>query len=91
MVQVTKCKAQEPSHVEAEILQELEIITNAWTKGSENVESEMESEEAKASQMPVWPQKGQVVQVWFDRKKRSLRGRKEVEDNLIEAEQSQET
>ena len=51
----------------------------------------MESEEAKASQMPVWPQKGQVVQAWFGRKKRSPRGRKEVEDNLIEAEQSQET
>ena len=51
----------------------------------------MEFEEIKTSQMPVWPQKGQVVQVWFGRKKRSLRGRKEAEDNLIKAKQPQET
>ena len=31
------------------------------------------------------------MQVWFGRKKRSSRGRKEAEDNQIEAEQSQET
>ena len=39
----------------------------------------------------MWPQKGQMVQVWFGRKKRSSKGRKEAEDNRIEAEQSQET
>ena len=39
----------------------------------------------------MWPQKGQVVQVWFGRKKRSPRGRKEAKDNLIKAKQSQET
>ncbi len=32
-----------------------------------------------------------MVQVWFGRKKRSPRGRKEAQDNQIEAEQSQET
>jgi hypothetical protein len=60
-------------------------------KNSENVESELESEEAKTSQIPVGPQKGQVVQVWFGKKKRNPRGRKEAEDNQIEVEQSQET
>uniref|UniRef100_A0A2N9GH53 Reverse transcriptase domain-containing protein n=1 Tax=Fagus sylvatica TaxID=28930 RepID=A0A2N9GH53_FAGSY len=60
-------------------------------KNSENAESETEYEEAKTSRILVGPQKSQVVQVWFGRKKRSPRGRKEAEDNLIEAEQSQET
>jgi hypothetical protein len=60
-------------------------------KNSENVESETESEEAKASPKPVGPKRGQVVQVWFGRKKRSPRGSKEAEGNQIEAEQSQET
>ena len=60
-------------------------------KGSENAESETESEEVKTSHTPLWPQKGQMVQVWFGRKKRSLRGKKEAQDNLIEVEQSQET
>jgi hypothetical protein len=60
-------------------------------KGSENAELETKSEEAKTSQIPVGPQKGQVMQVWFGRKKRSSRGKKEGKDNLIEAEQSQET
>jgi hypothetical protein len=32
-----------------------------------------------------------VVQVWLGRKKKSLRGRKEAEDNLIKAKQTQET
>ena len=31
------------------------------------------------------------MQVWFGRKKRSPRGRKEAKDNLIKAKQSQET
>jgi hypothetical protein len=60
-------------------------------KNSENAESETEYEEAKTSRILVGPQKSQVVQVWFGRKKRSPRGRKEAEDNPIEAEQSQET
>ena len=60
-------------------------------KGSENAESKTESEEVKTSHTPMWPQKGQMVQVWFGRKKRSSRGRKEAQDNLIEAEQSQKT
>ena len=58
-------------------------------KNNKNVESEIESEEAKAS--PVGPKKGQVVQVWFGRKKRSPRGNKAAEDNQIKVEQSQET
>ena len=57
-------------------------------KNSENLESETESKEPKISQAPVGPQKGQVVHVWFGRKKRSLRCRKEAKDNQIEAEQS---
>jgi hypothetical protein len=48
-------------------------------KNSKNVESETESEEAKASPVPVGPKRGQVVQVWFGRKKRSPRGSKEAE------------
>ena len=32
-----------------------------------------------------------MVHVWLGRKKKSPRGRKETEDNLIEVEQSQET
>ena len=47
-------------------------------KNSENVESETESEEAKTLPIPVGPKKGQVVQVWFGRKKRSPRGSKEA-------------
>ena len=50
-------------------------------KNSENAESKTESEEAKTSQILVGPQKGQVVHVWFGRKKRSPRGRKEAEGN----------
>jgi hypothetical protein len=57
-------------------------------KNSENAESETESEEAKTSRIPVGPQKGQGVQVWFGKKKRSPRGGKKAEDNQIEAEQS---
>ena len=57
-------------------------------KNNENAESEIESKEAKTSQIPVGPQKGQVVQVWFGRKKRSPRGKKEAKENQIEAEQS---
>ena len=45
----------------------------------------------KTSRILVGPQKGQVVHVWFGKKKRSLRGGKEAEDNQIEAKQSQET
>jgi hypothetical protein len=41
--------------------------------------------------VPILPQNYQTVQVWFERKKRSPRGRKEAQDNSIEAEQSQET
>ena len=41
--------------------------------------------------MPILPQNYQIVQVWFGRKKRSSRGRKEAQDNSIEAKQSQET
>ena len=55
-------------------------------KNNENAESEIESKEAKTSQIPVGPQKGQVVQVWFGRKKRSPRGKKEAKENQIEAE-----
>jgi hypothetical protein len=57
-------------------------------KNSENVESETESEETKALPAPVGPRRGQVVQVWFGRKKKSPRGSKEAK---IEAEQPQET
>jgi hypothetical protein len=53
-------------------------------KNSENGELETESEENKAFPAPVGPRKGQVVQVWFGRKKRSPRGSKETN---IEAEQ----
>jgi hypothetical protein len=55
-------------------------------KNSENVESETESKEAKASPVPVGPKIGQVVQVWFGRKKISPKGSKEAEDNQIEVE-----
>jgi hypothetical protein len=57
-------------------------------KNSENVESETESEEAKTLQELIGPKRGQVVQVWFGKKRRSPRGSKEPE---IEAEQFQET
>ncbi len=57
-------------------------------KNSEKVEFETKSEEAKASPVPVGLKRGQVVQVWFGRKKRSPRGSKGAEDNQIEAKQS---
>ena len=57
-------------------------------KNNENVELETESEEAKTLPVPTGPKRGQVVLVWFGRKKRSPKGSKEAE---IEAEQSQET
>ena len=57
-------------------------------KNSKSVESETESKEIKALPAPVGPRRGQVVQVWFGRKKRSSRGNKEAK---IEAEQPQET
>ena len=60
-------------------------------KGGENTESETESEKVKTSYVPILPQNYQIVQVWFGRKKRSPRGRKEVQDNSIKVEQSQET
>jgi hypothetical protein len=56
-------------------------------KGSENTESE----KVKTSYVPILPQNYQTVQVWFGRKKRSPRGRKEAQDNSIKVEQSQET
>ena len=57
-------------------------------KNSENVKSEAESEETKALPASVEPKRGQVVQVWFGRKKRSPRGNEEAK---IGAEQFQET
>ena len=45
-------------------------------KNSENVESETESEEAKTLQALIGPKRGQVVQVWFRKKRRSPRGSK---------------
>jgi hypothetical protein len=57
-------------------------------KNSENGELETESEKNEAFPAPVGPRKGQVVQVWFGRKKRSPKGSKEAN---IEAEQPQET
>jgi hypothetical protein len=57
-------------------------------KNSENVESETESKEAMTLQASVGPKRGQVVQVWFGKKRRSPRGSEEPE---IEAEQFQET
>jgi hypothetical protein len=60
-------------------------------KGSENTESETKSEKVKASYMPIQPQNFQTVQVWFGRKKRSPRGRKEAQDSSVEAERSQKT
>ena len=57
-------------------------------KNNDNVKSEIEYEEAKTSQVLVRPQKGQMVQVWFDIKKRSPRGMTEAEDNQIEEKQS---
>jgi hypothetical protein len=73
------------SHVQTKIQQKPRIITNGWRK-TENIESE--SEEAKTLPIRIGPKKGQVVQVWFGKKKRSPMGSKEAK---IEVEQSQET
>jgi hypothetical protein len=47
-------------------------------KNSEKDELETEPEENKVLSAPVRPRKGQMVQVWFGRKKRSPRGSKEA-------------
>ena len=52
-------------------------------KDSKNVESKTGSEEAKTIPAHIGPKRGQVVQVWFSKKRRSPRGSKELE---IEAE-----
>ena len=79
MTQNTRCKTH--STETQDNLKRLE-------KNSKNGELETEPEENKAFPALVGPRKVQVVQVWFGRKKRSLRGSKEAN---IEAEQPQET
>ena len=62
-------------------------------KESENIESEAESKKVNtsSSHVPILPLNYQTVQVWFGKKKQSLRGKKEAQDNSIEEEQIQET
>ena len=67
------------------------MITNAWKKAVKILKSETESEKVKTAYMPILLQNCQTVQVWFGRKKRSPRGRKEAQDNSIKAERSQKT
>ena len=62
-------------------------------KGSKDFESETESEKINtiSSHVPILSQGYQTVQVWFGRKKRSPRGKKEEQKELIKAKQIQET